>query len=243
MKNTGIMKMNSILHDFLFAPKSNCLGCQSRLGAVKGFLCPECYASLSPLYTTNDGTKYLCDLCGSEITGLRCRCGGRPNKAYPSYSAYYFELPVSTLIKAFKYRSVKALADWMADEMIAALKGERDFDIITFVPMHFIRRISRGFNQSEILARLISEKLQIPCLPLLTRKRFTRKQANLNGKMRRRNLLNAFDVKDRNFKDMRVLLVDDVRTTGTTIISCAKVLMENGAKKVSALTLGSGRPK
>jgi len=236
-------KTTLFMHDFFFAPKANCLGCLTQLGAVKGFLCPDCYASLSTLYTTFEGAKYICNLCGSEIPGLRCRCGGRRNKAYLSYSAYYFELPVSTLIKAFKYKSVTALSDWMSDEMIKALKGERDFDVITFVPMHFLRRIARGYNQSEILARCISNKLGISCKPLLSRKRFTRKQATLKGKKRRTNLINAFDIKDKSIKDMHILLVDDVRTTGTTIISCGDILMKNGAKKVSVVTLASGRAK
>ena len=243
MTDKMFKKIKPRIHDFVFAPKANCLGCLTQLGAVKGFLCPDCYASLYPLYKTFEGTNYVCNLCGSEITGLRCRCGGRRNKAYLSYSAYYFELPVSTLIKAFKYKSVTALADWMADEMILSLKGERDFDVITFVPMHFLRRINRGFNQSEILAHLISEKLGIPLRPLLTRKRFTRKQATLKGHKRRKNLINAFDIKDKDIKNLHILLIDDVRTTGTTIISCAKVLMDHGAEKVSALTLASGRQK
>lgn len=238
-----VRKYKLIFSDFFFAPRANCLGCSSQLGSVKGFLCSDCYASLSPLYTTFEGQKYVCNLCGNEITGLRCKCGGRRNKAYLSYSAYYFDLPVSTLIKAFKYRSVTALAGWMADEMITALKGERNFDVITYVPMHILRKIHRGFNQSEILASLISDKLRIPVKPILVRKRFTRKQATLKGRKRRKNLINAFDIKDKDIKGKHILIIDDVRTTGTTIISCAKILMENGAEKVSALTLASGRLK
>lgn len=239
-----IQNARKILHDFFFAPKANCLGCSSALGAVKGFLCPDCYRSLSPLYTTFAGRKYICNLCGREIEGLRCRCGGRRNKAYTAYSAYHFELPVSTLVKAFKYRHVKALSPWMANEMITALKGEREFDVITFVPMHPIRKIKRGFNQAEILSKHISDSLNIPVKALLKRKRFTKRQATLSAAVKRReNLKNVFFLKETDVKDARILLVDDVRTTGTTLISCADVLMKSGARSVTCVTLASSRLK
>lgn len=241
MSKSVIKKGKWLLRDFFLAPKANCLGCASQLGAVKGLLCPDCYASLSPLYTTFAGVKYVCNLCGREIEGLRCRCGGRRENAYNAYAAYHFELPASTLVKAFKYRGVTALSEWMADEMILSLKGERDFDIITYVPMHRIRKIQRGFNQSEILAKIISQKLNIPCVSLLERKRFTRKQANLSGAKRRENLVNAFVARNESINNKRVLLVDDVRTTGTTVISCARVLMESGAERVSAVTFACAR--
>lgn len=241
MKREILKGIRPFLNDYFFAPNANCLGCSTRLGAVMGFLCPDCYASLSPLYTTFESTKYICHLCGREIAGLKCRCGSPLKKAIPAYSAYHFELPVSTLVKAFKYRSVTKLSEWMADEMIKALKGEKNFDAVTYVPMHFVRRIKRGYNQSQILAKLISEKMNIPLKPMLRRKRFTRKQASLNRNKRRTNLINAITIKDKDIKGMNILLIDDVRTTGTTIITCAKVLKENGAGKISALTLTSSK--
>ncbi|MBE5792416.1 MAG: ComF family protein [Clostridia bacterium] len=238
-----LTKVRKSALDFLIAPKANCIGCTSPLGANNSFLCSNCFASLSPLYTTHEGARKICRLCGSEIDGLRCRCGGRAENAYNTYSAYYFELPVSTLIKSFKYKSITSLADWLSDEMISALKNERDFDVITFVPMHPLRKIKRGFNQSEILAKCISEKLQIPCASIIKRSRFTRKQATLSGDKRRKNLVNAFKMKDTDVKDKRILIVDDVRTTGTTIISCANLLKENGAGRISALTLACAKRK
>ena len=231
------MKIIDAINDFVIAPKANCLGCQSALGSDNGYLCASCYSSLSPLYKTYEGSKKICNLCGKEIIKLKCRCGGIPKNAYNVYSAYYFELPVSTLIKAFKYKSVTTLSEWMAEEMICALKNERDFDLITCVPMHPIRKIKRGFNQSELLAKIISEKMNLPFVHTLRRRRFTRKQAALTGTQRRTNLIHAFSFRETDIKNKHILLVDDVRTTGTTLISCARVLMENGARKVSAVTL------
>ena len=167
--------------DFLIAPKANCIACTSALGANASFLCPNCYAALSPLYQTFEGVKKICRLCGREISGLRCRCGGGPKGAYETFSAYHFEMPVSALVKSFKYKAVTNLSGWLADEMIKALKGEKEFDLITCVPMHPLRRIKRGFNQSEILAKIISKKLNIPYVSVLKRRRYTKRQATLSA--------------------------------------------------------------
>lgn len=240
----NVKRFKAAVFDFLIAPRANCLGCKSPIGTDKGFLCAECYASLSPLYTTSAGTKKICNLCGQEIPGRRCRCGGRLENAYTAFSAYAFISPVSPLVKAFKYSHVTALSDWMSDEMIHSLRGERDFDIITCVPMHFIRRVRRGYNQSELLAEKIAFKTGIPFQNFLVRKRYTINQARLSSKKRRSNLIGAIDLKkDVCVKGKRILLVDDVRTSGTTLITCAKVLMNNGAKSVICLTLCSSAGK
>lgn len=236
----NLIKLKAALSDFLIAPRANCLGCKSPLGTDKGFLCAQCYASLSPLYTTSAGTKKICNLCGQEIPGRRCRCGGRLNNAYTSYSAYAFASPVSPLVKAFKYSYVTRLSEWMADEMIRSLRGERDFEIVTCVPMHFLRKVKRGYNQSGLLAEKIALKTGVPFQNLLVRKRYTVNQARLSAKKRRSNLTGAFELKkDVCVKGKRILLIDDVRTTGATLISCAKVLMNNGARCVIFLTLCS----
>lgn len=238
-----IKRLFKRLKDFLIAPNANCLGCTSALGADKGFLCAKCYAALSPRYTSYSGVHKICNLCGREIEKLGCRCGGKLKNAYTAYSAYAFELPVSTLIKAFKYKSVVNLSEWMADEMVKALKNDREFDLITCVPMHPLRKIRRGFNQSEILARIMAQKLMIPYENLLVRRRFTKRQASLSGQKRRKNLIHAFEMNKRTLTGQHILIVDDVRTTGTTAVSCAKVLMENGAGKISCVTLAAARKK
>ena len=241
MKETRFKRVKNSLNDFFFAPKANCLGCMSALGCDKDFLCAKCYASLSPLYLTYSGITHICNLCGSEIKNKACKCGGKRKNAYTVYSAYRFEQPVSTIVKAFKYRSSTYLSVWIAEQMILALKGGCDFDIITFVPMHFLRKVSRGYNQSEILAKHISIRLNIPLKGTLKRSRYTRKQASLRASLRKKNLINAFKIVNKDIKGKHVLLIDDVRTTGSTIIECARVLRENGAGKVSALTLACGK--
>lgn len=237
------MKMDYIrkITDYLIAPNANCLACKTALGANKAYLCPDCFSSLSPLYLTNAGTNKICVKCGSEIKGLRCACGGSLKKAFQAYSAYHFENPVSSLVKAFKYGHVTTLKGWMADEMTLALKGDRDFDIITAVPVHLLRRVRRGYNQSELLSKELSLRINIPFDVLLKKKRYTQSQAGLKGEKRRSNLLNAFICLEKDVKGKRILLVDDVRTTGSTLLACAKALMEAGCESVAFVTLCSGR--
>ena len=231
------MKLTDAFIDFITAPKANCLSCKTALGADKGFLCAGCYSSLRPLYLTEEGTNKICMRCGSEITGLRCRCHASIENSITAYSAYHFIAPVSPLVKIFKYSHVTALSGWMADELTLALRGDRSFDIITCVPSHFLRRLKRGYNQSEILALALSNRISVPFSNLLKKHRYTLNQARLSGQKRRINLINSFKYIGPDIKGKRILLVDDVRTTGSTIINCAKLLKENGAQSVIAVTL------
>jgi len=112
-------------------------------------------------------------------------------------------------------------------------------DLIIPVPLHKKRLRQRGFNQALELARLFfpGEKRRIQPTILL-RSRWTTPQTGLDGKHRRRNLAGAFQVRDaRRVQGQRILLIDDVLTTGSTVNECARVLRQNGAGNVEVLTL------
>src|SRR5205085_6117917 len=112
------------------------------------------------------------------------------------------------------------------------------FDAIVPVPLHWRKRWDRGFNQSELLARHIADARRTPMVHALLRKRFTDAQAGLASAGRRRNVAGAFAVKpDFNLQGKRILLIDDVMTTGATASACAAALKRSGAKSVSPLTL------
>jgi ComF family protein len=112
------------------------------------------------------------------------------------------------------------------------------FDLISPVPLHWTRRISRGYNQSALLARQISSISKIKYKKALYRNKYTQSQAKLSGSERRKNINNAFSVADsRLIKDKRILLVDDVFTTGSTLRSAAKELLKANPKSVSILVL------
>lgn len=112
-----------------------------------------------------------------------------------------------------------------------------DTDGIVSVPLNTKSLRERGFNQSLLIARVISKNIRVPLLmDLLLKKKETLPQVGLSANERLSNLKNAFEVKG-NIKGLRLLLVDDVMTTGATVTECSKQLMKAGAKEVIVLTL------
>jgi ComF family protein len=122
--------------------------------------------------------------------------------------------------------------------MERALPLDSSFDAVVPVPLHWRRKWQRGFNQAELLARHISKKRQVPVVQALQRRKSAGVQASLSVAARRRNVAGAFTVKPGvNLSGKRVLLIDDVMTTGATGSACAAALKRGGATSVSLLTL------
>jgi ComF family protein len=150
-----------------------------------------------------------------------------------SYGLY--EGVLQEAISQLKFHSVKRLSKPLGRLLLS-------FDLsgingIVPVPLSMKRLRERGFNQSLLIARIVSKEKGIPMLiDILLKEKETPPQTGLSAKERLSNLKGAFEVKG-NIEGMRLLLVDDVMTTGATITECAKVLMKAGAKEVIALTL------
>ncbi len=140
------------------------------------------------------------------------------------------------MIHVFKYGHVKPLGARLADLMWRALPVDERFDAVVPVPLHWRRRWARGFNQSEILARCLARRRGIKVLRALQRRRQTESQASLSNAKRRLNVAGAFRAKT-SLAGMRILLVDDVMTTGATAGACAIALKRAGAKQVTLLTV------
>lgn len=149
-------------------------------------------------------------------------------------------------IHKLKYNGKTSLAKplglMMAEKLSSALSPHSSvltFDLIVPIPLHKKRLKERGFNQSLLLAREVAKRHHIKMDYLnFKRVRFTEPQINLKGDERLKNVRGAFLVKDaRVFKKMRILLIDDVYTTGATVMECSKVLKKAGAKDVYVLTL------
>ncbi|MCJ7508243.1 MAG: hypothetical protein MUO85_05870 [candidate division Zixibacteria bacterium] len=122
------------------------------------------------------------------------------------------------------------------------IKGDKRFlecDFLIPVPLHPSRKRKRGFNQSEILALEISQKLSLPTLKdVLKRKKRTKDQTTLNAKEREENVKGAFSIRDEDkILDKQIILVDDVMTTGATLKECARTLVEAGAREIVGLTV------
>jgi len=108
-------------------------------------------------------------------------------------------------------------------------------EIIVPVPLFWWKRLRRGYNQAMLLAHKISELCDIKLKDILRRTKNTKTQTKLDEDLRRENVLNAFTLKGNDIENKKILLVDDVLTTGATIDECARVLKEAGAEHVYSL--------
>ncbi len=156
--------------------------------------------------------------------------------------------PIRDAIHAFKYRGKTALAAPLADLLWEYSTSEagraipfENVTVIAPIPLHPLRRWRRGFNQSTLLARELSERAQIPYAEILKRTRHTAPQIELGAHQRAANVRGAFALDERALLEYSrahsVLLLDDVATTGATLEECARILKKSGVAEVYALTL------
>jgi ComF family protein len=204
----------------------SCLLCAADSPA--SLLCRACTADLPKLPTA------LCPQCSEETTlGERCGACLRDPPAFTRTIALFrYEFPVDRLVQALKYGHQLPLAAWFGFRL-----GERlaatDYDLLLPLPLHPSRLRTRGFNQSLEIARVTSKALGTPMNPnLLTRIRATPPQAELPLKERGRNVRGAFECA-RDLEGKRILLVDDVMTTGSTLREAARILKLHGAGQIT----------
>jgi ComF family protein len=166
-----------------------------------------------------------------------CRAGVRGFDAAYCFGSY--EGTLRQLIHLYKYGRIQTLSRPLAELLAAALPLDERYDIVTAVPLHWRKHWQRGFNQSELLARAIARRRGIPFARVLGRTRFTLTQAGLSNTARRKNVAAAFRCRraSKALPGKRVLLIDDVMTTGSTAASCARVLKQAGAARVTLATV------
>lgn len=156
----------------------------------------------------------------------------------------YRQQQLAELIRHYKYRSIYSLAGPLAEILIACLEVQRfnNIDLVLPVPLHKKREIRRGFNQAELLAKNISQHFSWPVAnKAIVRKFNTVAQVKLNKDQRKQNVKGVFEVLDKKIiRNKRILLVDDVITTGATLSECAKTLLKNGAVEVQAIVIAQG---
>lgn len=142
------------------------------------------------------------------------------------------------LIHLYKYSGMRPLSGPLAGFLSDALPRDERFDAIVSVPLHWRKQWQRKFNQSELLARAISRRTAIPVVNALKRVKATATQAGLSNTARRRNVAAAFRCRlPEGVRGKRILLIDDVMTTGSTAAACAIALKRAGAVRVALLTV------
>ena len=186
------------------------------------FFCSSCRTPFENSFPLDDAGR--CGLCRSGLRGF--------DAAY-SFGAY--EGVLRNLIHLLKYGKVRTLARPLSGLLAQALPRDEVFDATVPVPLFWLRRIKRGFNQSELLARGLAHRTGIPVLNALGRVRPTPTQAGLSNSARRLNVSKAF--RSRDVRGKRILLIDDVMTTGATAAACALALKQAGARRVALLTV------
>jgi len=148
--------------------------------------------------------------------------------------------PISVLIHAFKYKSIKPIGSVLA-KLLFLTADIPVVDLLTAVPLHSRRQQDRGFNQAEEIAIELARLLKLPYRPLLSRFRATSPQAKLKRQDRLEHLKDSFKPNPEATKiPPRILLIDDVTTTGTTLNECAQILRKMGAISVHGLVIAHG---
>jgi ComF family protein len=201
-------------------------------------LCAACIADMPR-------TPDACPTCATPTAGgLRCgTCLATPPPQSATVAAWRYSFPVDHLLHAFKYRHHLALADPFSDAIVAAViaRGEPLPDCIVALPLAKARQRARGFNQSQEIARRIAAELGLRCASVLRRVRDTPPQAGLKLDARTRNVRGAFEA-DASIAGQRVAIVDDVMTTGATLMEAAKVLRRMRALRVDAWVVARTPP-
>jgi ComF family protein len=155
-----------------------------------------------------------------------------------AYAFGSYEGKLRKLVHLFKYDRIETLARPLARLALTAFPREERFDFIVPMPLHWTRRWRRGFNQAELLAREIGRRTGLPVKKVVRRRRATPSQARLTNSQRRSNMAGAFQTRSSaDLRNRRVLLVDDVLTTGATASACAAVMKHGGAEYVAVLAL------
>ncbi|MBU1086165.1 MAG: ComF family protein [Candidatus Omnitrophica bacterium] len=221
-----------------------CVFCRSKLYTSHDYnICAVCAAEIKPIKVP------FCLKCGTsldQISQIRYNgCGKCANKQYyfdQVLSACKYKGMLKHCIHLFKYKRKRKTKNILSDILIRFLQANfcpENIDLITAVPLHRHKLRERGFNQSELIAAKISSFFKIEnSFNNLCRIKKTVSQVTLTAKQRQLNTTGAFSCKQPGeFKNKRILLVDDIFTTGSTLNECARVLKQSGAKKVTCLTI------
>lgn len=206
----------------LILPRS-CVACQIRLGREENILCEECFQKVILL------KKHI-----SDEWEISERCFDRV------HSVYFYDSVVRECIHYMKYEEYTQLAKYMVYLMfeVGGLKVSQHYDYVIPVPLHRVKERERGYNQAYLLCHEISSYLKLKCRnDVMYRTRYTETQTLKTHEQRQNNVKQAFKLnKKLNYHGLRIAIVDDVITTGSTVNSMAQLLKEHGAKRVDIIT-------
>lgn len=212
--------------DFIFPPR--CLGCKKR----GKWLCVDCVSHFARVQ------QPVCRICGNATAGtvLCSYCYKTPLRIDGIRAPHYFEGILRETIHRFKYQHATHLAQPLAEVLVAYLQAHLiEFAMLVPVPLHGLRFKQRGYNQSELLATELGAALGVPVVNALIRVKETKSQMNLPAGERKANVRGAFVCQDESVSGKKVLLIDDVCTTGATLEACSIALRQSKTASVWGL--------
>lgn len=216
-----IRKLLTFLADIFFPPR--CIICHKLMDSSRDPVCSYCLEHL-PEYDGAEPRIRFSEQC---------------------IVSFYYEQTFRESFLRYKFADRREYAAQYGKWMCVAIRDKLKIkpDVITFVPVSKKRRRERGYDQAELLAKTVSEILQVPCVPLLEKQRHTKPQSGLRNKAERAaNASNAYRICDPSAVDAKqILLIDDIITTGATMSECCRMLLLAGAKSVCCAALATPR--
>lgn len=212
--------------------------------ADPGALCAFCFEDVTFItepFCARCGIPFIDVYAGATETAICGACVQQAPLFDQARAVFVYDEKSRNLVTRLKHADrtdfTPTLARWMVRAGAPLLE---DADLIIPVPLHRWRLFLRTYNQSALLARWVSRVSHVPAVyNALRRRKMTPSQGGLSATARRRNVARAFDVTDQQaVSDKRIVLIDDVLTTGATLDSCARALREAGASRVDALVVG-----
>lgn len=215
--------------DFVFP--SVCVHCSTAILFSSGHVCSECLEAVEKI-------EKSCPVCDSELNdGLCTVCADREFYPDRNISISKFSGVMKSMISAMKFDGKFSIASQLAGMAATRLESESiDFDMVSFVPMNRKKEAARGYNQSRLIAKGIADIMRKPLFGILSENRESGVQKEYGFNERFFNILGRYSVSGKkDFKERKILLVDDVFTSGATLNECARLLKENGAAAVYTL--------
>ena len=239
-----LKKLKKFILDLIFPPR--CLFCAKSTENEKfSLICESCFSEIPK------NSAVFCPKCFSRRpkTTNCSACASKLDLKLLGIASFYQDEKVKTLIWKFKYNFLKELAYPLAELLTAYLKlaaPEWCYDnsiILVPVPLHKRKKNWRGFNQSELIGKIVAENFGWRFEnSTLIRTRHNAAQVEMeNFEERQKNVKNLFAVKNpEKIKDKKIVLLDDVFTSGATLFECAKTLKMAGAKKIYGVVIAKG---
>ncbi len=245
------MAKERVISELFYPDGIKCIVCDAELPSETRYcVCDSCKLPFNVDY---------CKICGRGKKSHAAYCDDCKHGKWEfsvARSSFEFAGEVKNLIYRFKYGNERYLSDYLGEFMADTyFESELSVDAITYVPLHKKRLRLRGYNQSELLARRIGELISLPTFGLLDKVSATKNLAKLNKKMRQDVISGSFGLNsgelarflttmrgindDFRFEDAKILLIDDIFTTGATSNECAKMLKGVGIGEVFVLCCAS----